>query len=155
MHEPQPQPDVSTEPQRQALEEMSRQLVENLDAMIQEQHERAQRFAATQHSLSPLPDLPELEEPAPEWNTPDVPEPDVPPPPAPVKPGKKRFPFIPPLATQRKEPQEFPGKPLWEPMNHPAPAAPNESGQKKEEGCGTISTIIAIVIIVILLRACS
>ncbi len=76
-----PSPDehetVSTEPQRQALDAMSHQLVENLNAMIREQNERAQRFAATQHSVSARPAQPPIQ---------DI-EPPPPPPPPPRGPG--------------------------------------------------------------------
>ena len=54
--------EVSTEPQRQALEAMSRDLVNKLNAMVAEQEQRAQEFARQQHSLSSLPTqtLPEI-----------------------------------------------------------------------------------------------
>lgn len=47
--------DVTTEPQHRVLNEMSRQLVQKLDAMIAEQDERVRAFTEKQHSLSALP----------------------------------------------------------------------------------------------------
>lgn len=47
--------EVTTEPQRLALEAMSRDLVEKLNTMVAEQEQRARDFAAHQHSLSSLP----------------------------------------------------------------------------------------------------
>lgn len=46
---------VSTEPQRLALEAMSARLVHKLNAMISEQEERARRFAEQHHSTLPVP----------------------------------------------------------------------------------------------------
>lgn len=48
-------PPVTTEPQRQALDEMSRELLRKLNAMVEEQNERARQFANTEHSLSSTP----------------------------------------------------------------------------------------------------
>lgn len=57
---------MSTEPQRQALEAMSQDLVAKLNAMVAEQEQRAHEFALQQHSLSSLPTqtLPEISAPA-------------------------------------------------------------------------------------------
>lgn len=49
--------EVTTEPQRRALEEMSRQLSQRLEEMIDEQNTRARDFIEQQHSLSPLPEI--------------------------------------------------------------------------------------------------
>ncbi len=46
---------VTTEPQRQALDTMSQELVNKLNVMVAEQEQRAREFAARQHSLSSLP----------------------------------------------------------------------------------------------------
>lgn len=58
--------EVTTEPQRLALEAMSRDLVHKLNAMVAEQEQRAHEFAQQQHSLSSLPTqaLPEISAPA-------------------------------------------------------------------------------------------
>ncbi|MBE6418636.1 MAG: hypothetical protein E7031_00735 [Akkermansiaceae bacterium] len=53
-HQPE-QDQVTTEPQRQALEAMSEELVRKLNLMVAEQNARAQEFANQQHSLSALP----------------------------------------------------------------------------------------------------
>ncbi len=146
--------EVSTESQRQALDEMSRQLVERLNDMVREQNERAERFAATQHSLSPLPELPDIDAGNP--NTPATEPPPVAPPPA--APEKKMIPLRPFRPTQDKKPQDFSAQPIqpkdlvdW--LNK----QPGEDNEKKaeESGCGTVPTIIFIVIIIIILRACS
>ena len=46
---------VTTEPQRKALESMSEALVHKLNMMVAEQEARAREFANQQHSLSSLP----------------------------------------------------------------------------------------------------
>ena len=73
--------EVSTEPQRLALEAMSRDLVNKLNAMVAEQEQRAQEFARQQHSLSSLPTqtLPEISIPTlPEVNPTAVAQPTQP-----------------------------------------------------------------------------
>ena len=50
---------VTTEPQRRALEAMSADLVRKLNLMVAEQEARARDFAAHQHSLSALPIQPQ------------------------------------------------------------------------------------------------
>lgn len=52
--EPQ-QPIVTTEPQRQALDAMSQALVEKLNRMVEEQHQRVEEFTRMEHSLSQRP----------------------------------------------------------------------------------------------------
>ncbi len=154
------QPDVSTEPQRQALDEMSRQLVERLNDMVREQRARVERFAATQHSLSSLPGLPELPE-AP----PLLPEPEEVPPPQPEAetstqpraPRVKKFSIPLPRAARPKKPQDFdtapaPKRPSW---LDKLPHASRKEGSQSESGCGTIPTLVAIIIFIILARSCS
>lgn len=51
--------DVTTEPQRRALEEMSQALTDKLHAMVAEQEQRIRDFAAQHQSQSPLPWMPE------------------------------------------------------------------------------------------------
>lgn len=46
---------VSTDMQRRALEEMSQHLLNELNAMVEQQERRAREFAARTHSLSSLP----------------------------------------------------------------------------------------------------
>lgn len=71
--------EVTTEPQKQALEAMSNELVQKLNAMVAEQERRAHAFAAQQHSLSSLPtySLPEV-------TAPQLPEAPLPPEPQPT-----------------------------------------------------------------------
>ena len=65
---------VSTEPQRLALEEMSRDLVDKLNKMVAEQEERAAQFAAQQHSLSAKPSVPtSISQPTYRYSTPPPP----------------------------------------------------------------------------------
>ncbi len=167
-HEDHNLPDVSTEPQRQALDEMSRQLMERLNIMVEEQHERARAFAATQHSLSHLPgqtnsspELPPPPAPLP-TNVPGFSLPQVPASPAPRAKRKKNPPVLPPHPARPKVPQEFDtpapaeeaGRADWlRKLPGAAKAAAKKEGE--ESGCGTFPTIVAIAIIVILLRACS
>lgn len=67
--------EVTTEPQRLALEAMSHDLVVKLNAMVAEQERRAQEFAAQQHSLSSIPNLniPQFPS-APQQHQPNLPE---------------------------------------------------------------------------------
>ncbi len=153
-------PDVSTEPQRQALDEMSRQLVERLNDMVREQRARVERFAATQHSLSSLPGLPELPEappllPEPEEALPPHPEAETSAQPRAAKAKRISIPL--PRAARPKKPQNFdavpaPERPSW--LDR-LPHASNKEGRQEESGCGTIPTLVAIIIFIILARSCS
>ncbi len=165
---PQP-PEVTTEPQRQALDDMSRQLVERLNDMVREQNERAERFAATQHSLSHLPGQQQeaAEPPGAPQALPTAPvvtevlpeaTPEFAAQPAQQPKKKQNKIAIPQLFPSKpKEPQTFDNKPLWEAARPKWPSKNSGSDAKKaeESGCGTFPTIVAIIIIVIILRACS
>ena len=48
-------PQVSTEPQRLALDAMSRELVEKLNRMVEEQNQRVEAFTQLEHSLAQRP----------------------------------------------------------------------------------------------------
>ncbi|HIX19543.1 MAG TPA: hypothetical protein H9862_02940 [Candidatus Akkermansia intestinigallinarum] len=48
-------PQVSTEPQRLALDAMSRELVEKLNRMVEEQNQRVEAFTQLEHSLARTP----------------------------------------------------------------------------------------------------
>ncbi len=158
-------PEVSTEPQRQALDEMSHQLVERLNDMVREQHERARRFAATQHSLSPLPGIPgaELtpEIQASQHKTPQAPQPQTAKPrqAAPPPPKKKQSPLPPLPFTRQEEAQEEQREPLWQHprQEHNSASFPTPIEKKKgeENGCGTGTIITLIIIVLIIIRACS
>ncbi len=161
MPEPEGQhmPDVSTEPQRQALDEMSRQLVEKLNEMVREQNERARRFATQQHSLSPLPG--QMEQPVtpqPTAESSPLPQPPAPQPtPADAK-KKRKFPFLAQQPVQQKKPQDFAAPALSGDFLAPYALKKNEAERDKkseESGCGTIPTIVFIIILVIIFRSCS
>ncbi len=154
-------PDVTTEPQRLALDEMSRQLVDKLNAMVHEQNERAEQFAATQHSLSALPTNPDV----PAVPTLELPELAIPElartsatahHPAALPKKQKKHVSVPPRPTQRfeaTEPSALP-PPLPKPWGKVMPRKP-KAGKKEEEGIGSGAIITIIVIVLILMRACS
>ena len=154
--------EVSTEAQRQALDAMSRQLVENLNAMIREQNERAERFAATQHSVSALPGqagLPEIKP----LDLPDpAPLPTMPPPPAQATPKPRHQAQSPSPAQAKAQAKKLPPRPT-QPLDNGEPQTlpqrprikmPTGKGQQEQQGCGATSVIVAIVIVLMLLRAC-
>ncbi len=147
--EEQEMPHVSTESQRQALDEMSRQLVEKLNDMVREQHERARRFAATQHSLSPLPELTPLPQETPLAHpTSAIPES--------APPQKKQRP-LPPRPTARKEPEKFDIGALRDTIlpRNSGGKQDDPSAKKEEAGCGSGTIITLIIIIIIIIRSCS
>ncbi len=138
-------PDVSTEPQRQALDEMSQSLVDSLNDMVREQQERAELFAQTRHSLSPQPEPPE-----------------TPPPATPPRPGasqkRRKAATPPPLVTARPTPENMDASALSTsaPRLSRTPGRKAEAGEKNEEtGCGSGPLITLIIIIVIIVRSCT
>ncbi len=169
--------EVSTEPQRLALEAMSRDLVEKLNAMVAEQEQRARDFAAHQHSLSSLPaqmtpELTRIEMP----EAPSIPEiqsetptatrgvkarmgaQQVPPQPQSQQ-SSPSAPQLPPVPT----PQVHKKQAEWQPYGPQSQAERNSSPyrmptiirepkDKKEGtiGAGTISVIIFIVLIILM-----
>lgn len=147
--------EVTTEPQRIALERMSAELVHKLNVMIAEQEERVRIFAEQHHSQSPLP-----QHPAPETlpEPPAYTAPQASPQPEHKKPLMAKFKAIarrnaPPLVTEspldRK--QELPN-----PRPIPVLTTPRKPAEIKEEGSIGVGTIVTgIVIILLLLRACS
>ncbi len=147
MNDPQDQdpPDASTEAQRRALDEMSRRLEENLNAMVREQNERAHRFAATQHSLSHLPGMPEPSQPQ-LLQTSAVQQ-------------QRQKPDLPPRPTVRKEPERFDAAPLRDvilkPKRPKSAQAADVNKKSEESGCGSGPIITLIVILVIIIRSCS
>lgn len=164
--------EVTTAPQRQALETMSQNLVEKLNAMVAEQEQRARDFAAHQHSLSSLPSytLPEIAQ----ENPPQVPVPRPPKPaiatsapPAdaygkqeasiagPTITNGPRLPKVPPVVRE--------SRPNKNTVNSPVPHReykmptiirdPESEEQKGTIGAGTISVII-FIIFVLLMHGC-
>lgn len=171
--------EVTTEPQRLALEAMSRDLVEKLNTMVAEQEQRARDFAAHQHSLSSLPaqmtpELTRLEMP----EAPSIPQlqPEAPtatrgvkarmgtqqaPPPPQAKKASTNTnaPKLPPVPAQKAHAQQ--GE--WQPYGPQSQAERNSSPyrmptiirepkEKKEGtiGAGTISVIIFIILILLM-----
>lgn len=129
---------VTTEPQRKALEAMSRDLVDKLNIMVAEQEARAREFAAHQHSLSALPTQQPL-------HTTVKPQ---------VAPTSYRHEQ--PVAPQYK-PAATPPPPQYFP---PIPQAPQPTvirkKKKEEEGVGSTAIIIFLVIVFIIIsRGCS
>ncbi len=121
--------EVTTEPQKQALEAMSNDLVHKLNAMVAEQERRAHDFAAQQHSLSSLPtySLPEVTAPQlPEAPLPPEPQPTSYRPEAPAPQQEKaahRAPLPPSAAFRRKVEAPGPNLPQVPP---PPPADSNK-----------------------------
>ena len=153
-NETEPEVQVSTEPQRIALERMSAELVHKLNVMIAEQEERARIFAEQHHSQSPLP-----QSPAPEVIAdtkaclPPIPETEQP------KPLVAKFKAIarnipkPVTRTQQTAPAEPQAKPDRFPVRNTPPRKAAEDKEESSIGIGTIIT--CILIIIFLLRACS
>ena len=136
---------VTTEPQRLALEAMSNELVEKLHAMVEEQQQRAREFAAHQHSLSSLPST----------HTPTVSHPPVPPAPYvpeeyEYSPQEEEYINLPPIPTRSTAPRARYTEPS---VPHPAPKPRKTSKVKREPqedtegniGAGTIIFILAVV----------
>lgn len=149
------QDEVTTEPQRQALEAMSHDLVEKLNAMVKEQEQRAHAFAAQQHSLSALPSytLPEITPPAPLPQTPSVQPKPVPrgvkarmAAPQPQQPGITNGPSLPqiPAATAPTPRKNAP----WE-REYTMPTIIREPKEGQKEGSVGAGTILFIIIVII------
>lgn len=133
-----------TEPQRRALEEMSQQLLERLNEMVEMQERRAREFAASGHSLSSLPEGVALPEVTPlSAELPEVPEA---PPTRSVEP--------PPLV--RRNPMEREAAAAASAAPKPRPVAvPQPQAQGGEQKIGVMPIMIVIALIYILLRGCS
>lgn len=170
--------EVTTEPQRLALEAMSRDLVEKLNAMVAEQEQRAQDFAAHQHSLSSLPAqmTPELTR----LEMPEAPsltkiQPEAPTATRGVKARMGTQQATPQPQAQKADPKKLPPVPTpqahqkqaeWQPYGPQSQAERNSSPyrmptiirepKEKQEGtigAGTISFII-VIILIILMHGC-
>ena len=134
---------VSTEAQRQALEEMSNELVRKLNLMIQEQEQRARDCAATHHSTLPTPAAPVLNMPAPEPQA-------KAPAPAPVY-----TPVTPPQPVTRKEPQASPKREQPTRYSAPPPGAKKTKPQEEEGNIGMGIVIFSLIGIIMLIRSCT
>lgn len=172
-------PEVSTEAQRQALDAMSDDLVRKLNAMIAEQDARVQEFAKLTHSLSAQPEIPQSLQvplaPQPISTAPvEVMEPSAPLPRVPQQPQRQQATRVP---QPPRPPQQAPRTPadavqqamekMRETVEKNLPAVPKSSPapkrtpkqapatkEKKKEGCSG-HVIFIIIVIVIILRACS
>lgn len=155
--------DVTTEPQRLALEAMSRELVEKLNAMVAEQERRAHEFAAQQHSLSSLPafTLPEVQQGA----TQSVPEQPLPQPHGikahlPQQPPTKA-PALPDVPAPRQLKKSTGWDDPWKgttdsDSEYKMPTIIRDTSEDKKSGsigAGTISIII-FIIFVLIMRGC-
>ena len=142
---------VTTEPQRRALEDMSADLVRKLNQMVAEQEARARDFAAHQHSLSALPT-------------------QVPPQVKPFEPQQKKRKYAqnvpqPPVVSQPAYTPEptytpdytdyLPPVPKSTPARHKTPTV--IKGKKKdEEGIGSTAVIIILIVLFLLIsKSCS
>lgn len=134
---------VSTEAQRQALEEMSNELVRKLNLMIQEQEQRAREFAATHHSTLPTPAAPVLNIPAPE------PVAKAP------APATVYAPASPPPPVTRREQQPSPKREQPTRCSAPSPGAKKPKPQEEEGNIGMGIVIFSLVGIIMLIRSCT
>lgn len=134
---------VSTEAQRQALEEMSNELVRKLNLMIQEQEQRAREFAATHHSTLPTPAAPVLNIPAPE------PVAKAP------APATVYAPAPPPPPVSRREQQPSPKREQPTRCSAPSPRAKKTKPQEEEGNIGMGIVIFSLVGIIMLIRSCT
>ncbi len=148
-------PQVTTEPQRLALEQMTEQLITKLNKMVEEQQKRAEEFAQHRHSLSSLPTAASLPK------TTQLPTPPAPPAPpvataAQTQPVLIAKPQIMPLPEhtpqqvshhrQRTPKQQLP------PV--PGPTAPHHQQQPESEGISAGTIIFVLAIIFVLLKGC-
>ena len=149
----QPGDHVSTEAQRQALENMSNELIRKLNLMIQEQEQRVQEFARTHHSQLSTPAVPSLPQ-----IQPLAPAPA--PAPAP-KPARKVTP--PPPATRKIPPATRKIQPAIEDWEIPTPVSattvrkPVRKTEKapEENNIGVGIVVFSIIGIIMLVRSCT
>ena len=153
-------PEVSTEAQRQALDAMSEELVQKLNRMIEEQDARVKEFAVQNPSLSSLPATPDpiaLPRQA-----------------APQQPAQPQLPSVPkpssavtPTVEEKldeydrqwaREKREQPAQPPPVPaVTRPKPKRQRQISPNPEEkqGPNIGSWIFFIVVVLIILRACT
>lgn len=143
--------EVTTEPQRLALEEMSADLTRKLNDMVAEQEERVRIFAAQHHSLSPSPSAPDNPFPQAEFPqaAPQQPEPQAPGLMGRTRPAITNGPQIP---AQRRQPPVPAAAPVPARYNRPV-TFPSSEKKESSIGAGAVATII-FVIFIILVRSC-
>lgn len=135
-------PEVSTEAQRQALDAMSAELVQKLNRMIEEQDARVQAFAVQNPSLSSLPATPDPIV-LPQRELPQVPQ----------KPVVAKPAALPaePVPVERP----IPNPPVPAP-SRPKPKRQRQVAPNQEEKSSNIgSWVFFIVVVLIILRACT
>ena len=163
-------PEVSTEAQRQALDAMSEELVQKLNRMIEEQDARVKEFAVQNPSLSSLPATPDPialprqaapKQPA-QPRVPAMPAmPSVPPVPKPtaVTPTveEKLDEYDRQWAREKREQPAPPQPPPVPAFNRPKPKRQRQISPNPEEkqGPNIGSWIFFIVVVLIILRACT
>lgn len=136
--------EVSTEPQRRALEEMSLSLTQKLHAMVAEQEERVKAFAAQHNGLSPLPRQQDegqgdSYEPLPRQQPGLVGQ---------TKPAITNGPAIPTPQPSRNMANELPPRPKEPPLFSPA-------SPKKESTIGSgMMGFFIVLFVIFILRAC-
>ena len=158
-------PEVSTEAQRQALDAMSEELVQKLNRMIEEQDARVKEFAVQNPSLSSLPATPDPIA-LPRQAAPKQPaQPRVPA--MPSVPSVPKPPAVEPTVEEKldeydrqwaREKREQPAQPPPVPaFTRPKPKRQRQISPNPEEkqGPNIGSWIFLIVVVLIILRACT
>lgn len=149
-------PEVSTEAQRQALDTMSEELVQKLNRMIEEQDARVKAFAVQNPSLSSLPVTPDpivLPHPAMQPQQPSVPKP------AAIAAEQQPEEYQRPQAKERRVemPEKLRQTPPVPELNRPKPKRQRQvpPNQEEKQSSGIGSWIFFIVVVLIILRACT
>lgn len=165
--------EVSTEPQRRALEEMSQALLGRLDEMLAEQARRSAEFAERTHSLSHLPELTPPVKPGEPVGSSAAYEPLAAPKPQPISgeafakpptppaidepaaPGRKVTP--PPASSLKKavkKAEKFINDSDWNGGFAQSFKSSPEKSKEQESGFGVGAVVFVIFVIVFFLRAC-
>ena len=155
-------PEVSTEAQRQALDAMSEELVQKLNRMIEEQDARVKEFAVQNPSLSSLPATPDPIA-LPRQAVPQQPAqpqlPSVPKPSSAVTPTveEKLDEYDRQWAREKREQPAQPQPPPVPAVTRPKPKRQRQISPNPEEkqGPNIGSWIFFIVVVLIILRACT
>lgn len=153
----QPGDHVSTEAQRQALENMSNELIRKLNLMIQQQEQRVQEFARTHHSqlsTPAVPSLPQIQHLTPE-PAPLPPTPAPAPAPTPAR-ATNRTVTPPPPATRKIQPT-IEGWKIPTPASATKVRNPVRKAEKapEENNIGAGIVIFSIIGIIMLMRSCT
>lgn len=134
--------EVTTEPQRRALEEMSRKLSRRLEGMINEQNKRARDFIEQRHSLSPLPGI----------QIPGLTSPQA----VAQPPEPKPAPFPPPVVPQQPVSRQCVSDAPPLPFEIPHPESKKgTAGKEKSEGSKGWVFALVTFLLFILIRSCN